>query len=202
MFPLSTTSSYRAFCPAMISSSVLRTESSSNKYTCFSTLYRLLETRNSHLTIQCRFLSNIRQRRAILVLYATIHLTATQSHSAKTFPTNASPAPKIQKRIGLPSDPFLGTINRKPPSFPTGHPGHTRLTTAKTSTNNHKQQPANQTDNECKQDGKRELKTQNSEHFHENTISLAARHHPAPPFVKTTIKIFRSITTNTLALPK
>ena len=186
MFPLSTTSSYRAFCPAMISSSVLRTESSSNKYTCFSTLYRLLETRNSHLTIQCRFLSNIRQRRAILVLYATIHLTATQSHSAKTFPTNASPAPKIQKRIGLPSDPFLGTINRKPPSFPTGHPGHTRLTTAKT----------------CKQDGKSELKTQNSDQFHENTILLAARHHPAPPFVKTTIKIFRSITTNTLALLK
>jgi hypothetical protein len=76
------------------------------------------------------------------------------------------------------------------------------LPTAKTSTNNHKQQPTNQTDNECKQDGKSELKTQNSEHFHENTIFLAARHHPAPPFVKTTIKIFRSITTNTLALPK
>ncbi|WP_368290173.1 hypothetical protein [Ligilactobacillus ruminis] len=76
------------------------------------------------------------------------------------------------------------------------------MPTAKTSTNNHKQQHTNQTDNECKQDGKRELKTQNSEHFHENTISLAARHHPAPPFVKTTIKIFRSITTNTLALLK
>lgn len=131
MFPLSTTSSYRAFCPAMISSSVLRTESSSNKYTCFSTLYRLLETRNSHLTIQCRFLSNVRQRRAILVLYATIHLTATPSHSAKTFPPNASPAPKTQKRTRLLSNPFFGTTNRKPPSFPTSHPGHTRLTIAK-----------------------------------------------------------------------
>lgn len=72
----------------------------------------------------------------------------------------------------------------------------------KKSTNNHKQQPANQTDNECKQDGKSELKTQNSDQFHENTILLAARHHPAPPFVKTTIKIFKSITTNTLALLK
>lgn len=98
MFPLRTTSSYRAFCPAMISSSVLRTESSSNKYTCFSTLYRLLETRNSHLTIQCRFLSNVRQRQAILVLYATIHLTATQSHSAKILPAKCITRSKNTKK--------------------------------------------------------------------------------------------------------
>lgn len=63
----------------------------------------------------------------------------------------------------------------------------------KKSTNNHKQQPSDQTDDERKQDGKCELKTQNSDQFHENTILLAARHHPAPPFVKTTTKIFRSI---------
>lgn len=61
----------------------------------------------------------------------------------------------------------------------------------KKSTNNHKQQPSDQTDDERKQDGKCELKAQNSEHFHENNISLAARHYPAPPFAKTTIKIFQ-----------
>lgn len=72
----------------------------------------------------------------------------------------------------------------------------------KKSTNNHKQQPSDQTDDERKQDGKCELKTQNSEYFHEHITFPTAWHHPAPPFVKTTIKIFRSITTNTLALLK
>lgn len=63
----------------------------------------------------------------------------------------------------------------------------------KKSTNNHKHQPSDQTDDERKQDGKCELKTQNSEYFHEHITFPTAWHHPAPPFVKTTTKIFRSI---------